>query len=96
MSTIRLTIPDDVKAIAEARAAEAGHSDIARYIESLIRLDAAGKDYGAPASLSFSNDDELEALLQEAIDGGQAREIADGDWGEKRRRLIERHRPNTL
>jgi hypothetical protein len=65
MSKLTVTLPDDVKALAEARAAESGCADVAEYVARLIRGDAAG----APGGLIIDSDEQLQALLLGRIDG---------------------------
>lgn len=65
MSTLKVTLPDDVKALAEARAAEAGCADVGEYVARLIRGEAAG----APLGLTVDSDEELQDLLLARVDG---------------------------
>jgi hypothetical protein len=65
MPTLALSLPDDVRALAEARAAEAGCADVGEYVARLIRGEAAG----APAGLSVDSDEQLQALLLARADG---------------------------
>ena len=64
MAPLSIRLPDDVRAKAEARAAQAGHATVEQYVEALVRADVGdGEDYGAPEHLSVDSDQELEALL---------------------------------
>jgi hypothetical protein len=65
MARLTLTLPEDVKALAEARAAEEGCADVGEYVARLIRGEAAG----APQALTVDSDEQLEALLKDRVDG---------------------------
>jgi hypothetical protein len=65
MATLSFDIPDELKALAESRAAEGGFADVAQFISQLIVVEAAG----APEGLAFDTDRELEALLNSRVDG---------------------------
>ena|ERR671913_1241014 len=82
MTRVSIELPEDLRAKAEARAAEAGHRDVGAYIESLIRADAdeASEDPGAPAHLTFDSREELEALLSERLKGGPSIEVTPEFW----------------
>jgi hypothetical protein len=82
MARISIELPEDLKAKVEVRAAESGHRDVGAYIESLIRADAddASEDPGAPAHLTFSNREELEAIISERLEGGPSIEVTPQFW----------------
>jgi len=92
MPPLSLNLPGELRAKAEARAAEAGHGSVEHYIESLIRADVESQaDPGAPSDLSCDAAGQVEALVAEGLASGVGRIISDDDWSEKRRRLPERH-----
>jgi hypothetical protein len=92
MPLLSLNLPSELKAKAEARAAEAGHGSVERYIESLIRADVEPQaDPGAPPGLSCKAAGQVEDLVAEGMASGPGRVLSDEDWAEKRRRLLERH-----
>ncbi len=55
-----LNLSENIKALAEARAAERGHSTVEEYVEELVRTDAGDAE-------EFDKD--LERLLLERVDG---------------------------
>lgn len=65
MTKLTVNLPDDVKALAKARAAEAGYANVGEYLSVLIRSEAAG----APPGLTIDSDEELESLLRSRLDG---------------------------
>jgi hypothetical protein len=65
MATLTVELPDEVKALAEARAAEAGCADVGEYLARLIQSEAVG----GPSGLSIDSDEELEALLRNRLNG---------------------------
>jgi hypothetical protein len=60
-----MQIPDEVKALAEARAAESGFDDVGQFVAQLIVGEAAG----APEGLAVDSDEQLESLLSSRLDG---------------------------
>lgn len=60
MANILISLPDDLKAQAEARAAESGCASVEEYVEQLVQRDAGGE-------VEF--DEELEQLLLQRMDG---------------------------
>ena len=91
MPPLSLYLPAELRAKAEARAAEAGHSSLEHYIESLIRADVDIDEFGALDRLTFRSREQLEKLVLEGLASGSSKELTDADWEEKRRRLLERH-----
>jgi hypothetical protein len=85
MTMLTVNVPDDVKALAEARAAEAGCSDVGEYLVQLIKGDAAG----GPAGLSVDSDDDVEAMLLARLDGPSV-EVDAADFQHMRDRLKAR------
>ena len=89
MATI--TIPDDVKAIAETRAAEAGYASADEYVAALVRGETVGaNDYGAPEHLTVQTHEQLVALVREGL-ASPAREMTPEDWDRMREELVARH-----
>jgi hypothetical protein len=90
MSQITINLPDDLQPLAEARAAESGHSSIATYVESLVRYDAEvpSIDCGAPAHLTVRSRAELEAALREGL-ASPMEPVTPDDWAELRRAISE-------
>ncbi|HWE93330.1 MAG TPA: hypothetical protein VG269_05090 [Tepidisphaeraceae bacterium] len=75
MPTATITVPDDIKRLADTRAAAAGYSTVGEYVEALILADA-----GQPIP------PELEAHLLNALQS-PAKEVTPGYWDEKRSKL---------
>jgi hypothetical protein len=92
MPPLSLNPPGELRAKAEARAAEAGHGSVEHYIESLIRADVESQaGPGAPAGLSCNAAGQVEALVADGLASGAGRVISDDNWAEKRRRLLARN-----
>ena len=92
MTPLSLNLPTELKAKAEARAAEGGHGSVEQYIESLIRADVEPQtDPGAPSHLSCTAESRVEQLVAEGLASGAGRVLSEDDWAEKRRRLLDRH-----
>lgn len=79
MSTITISVPDDLRAKAEAEAARGGYVSIESYICALLRRD-----------LEHDIDQDLEVELLKGLDS-PAEEMNAGDWDQMRRDLIQRH-----
>jgi hypothetical protein len=93
MARVSIEIPEDLKALAQRRADEAGHANLEQYIEALIRADAADTaDLGGPAHLTFESDGELEALLTRRDNDEPSIEATPEFWEQLRRRA--RNGPN--
>jgi hypothetical protein len=73
MTRLSIDLPEDVTQRLAARATRAGHPSVEEYIASLLRAEAvdAQDDLDAPPHLSFSSDEELEAILVRRIDDGE-------------------------
>ena len=65
MATLTLQVSDELKAMAEARASEAGFKDLGEFVAQLIMDEAAG----APDRLTINSEDELNKLLQARATG---------------------------
>jgi hypothetical protein len=91
MARLSIELPDDVKAKAEIRAAESGHQTVEAYLASLIRADAdgAGEDFGAPASLTFKSQKQLETMLLEGL-ASPASDMTGADWADLKRKALNR------
>jgi hypothetical protein len=88
MATVTIQLPEDVKALAESRAAAAGCADVGEYLAHLIRGEAAA----GPEGLTVGSDGELEALLLRRLDGPSV-EMDEADFQRIRQRLHERLTP---
>ena len=80
MPAIQITLSEQQRRDAEARASELGYATIEAYVAALVHSD-----------IELPLSDELEASLLQALQS-PAREMTPADWDEKRRRLIEQHR----
>jgi hypothetical protein len=74
MATLNLKLSDDLKARAEARAAESGFATVEQYVEQLLRSDTD------PPELI---DEDLEKLLLERMNGPWV-EMDAADWAQIR------------
>jgi plasmid stability protein len=81
MAALKLNIPDELRAAAEARAAESGHSSLDEYLAALIRADSE-------SDLS----DELEQHLLAGLESGPAAELPADFWHQLKRRVRLPHR----
>jgi hypothetical protein len=88
MATLTIQVPEEIKALAEARAAEAGCADVGEYVARLISGEAAV----APEGLSVESDAMLEALLLRRLDGASV-EMDEADFGRMRSALRDRLDP---
>ncbi len=91
MTRLSIQIPDDLKTALDARAADAGFTSTEAYVESLVRSEVEGIDYGTPEHLKVRSREDLERLVQEGLES-PAHEMTPADWDEMRTRLIARHR----
>ena len=89
MVKLNIQLSEDIKAVADARAAEAGHSSLDSYLESLILADAS-ENYGAPEHLKIGSSDRFVELIREG-EASRARTMTQGDWNALRQNLIEKH-----
>jgi hypothetical protein len=91
MITLSLSLPEDLKSLAEARAAESGHASLEDYVEALIRADTMTEtEAGAPSEVTVRTREELEAKLLEGLQSPAA-EMTPADWQEMRRQFLRRH-----
>lgn len=69
MATLHLNVPDEVKALAEARAAESGYTRVEDYVTSLVRADAT-------QDLS----EEMEQAVLDGLNSGPAVDVTPRFW----------------
>lgn len=90
MATVTVQLSEGLKALAEARAADARIASIEEYVAHLIREDAAG----APPGRSTESDEQLEALLATRADGPLV-DMDAADFKRIREKFMARHRRGT-
>jgi plasmid stability protein len=83
MAALRIDLPDNVKAVAESRAAECGRS-IDEYLSALIQADAEQEV-----------DETLEAELLAGLDSGPATELEPNFWSNLKSRIRGHQRPTS-
>ena len=81
MTTMNISVPDEMKAFVETRIAEEGYASASEYLRALIR-DAQKRQAKR----------ELEAKFREALESGPASPMTRSDWDELERNVSERHR----
>jgi hypothetical protein len=79
MATRHLTLPEDIAAIAQSQALQAGYPDVQSYVADLIRADEA-----IPLS------EELEKELMEGFNS-PSRQLTPADWDRKRSELRRKY-----
>lgn len=84
MSSISISLPDELKAQVEARAAEGGYASIDEYVETVLRAEA----FGGPGGLSVDSDEALQSLLLSRLDGPWV-EMDDADFARIRAKFQE-------
>ena len=86
MARLSIQIPDDLRPLAEARAAEAGHGSVEAYVEALLRADLDAVDL---------EDEDVEALLLRRLDSPEPGIEVTPQFVEafKRRQTERRQRP---
>jgi hypothetical protein len=93
MTRLSIDLPEDVRTKLEARASRAGHTSVEEYVRALLHEEAAedNEDYGAPAHLTFTTEEELEAMLVRRIENeGGSVEATPEFWAGMTRRAAER------
>jgi antitoxin ParD1/3/4 len=81
MTTVNISLPDSMRDFINEQVAKCGYSTTSEYIRHLIRQD-----------LEKVAQARLETLLLEGLDSGEAIEITDEWWQQKRTQLLERLR----
>ena len=79
MATLAISLPDEMMAFVESRAAEEGFGSVSAYLCALIR--------DLQKRQAKRN---LEAKLREAIESGPAEPMTREDWDELERNALER------
>lgn len=74
MSTLEITLPDELKAVAERRIAAGRFSNLSEYVSSLIQRDRAETE-------------DLERLLRQRLNAGPATPMTDADFDRIRERV---------
>jgi predicted kinase len=90
-----ITLPDAVRAEAEAKAKAAGYQSVEEYIADLIAEDVPEDDmlptdYTPPPELTPRNREELERMIEEGMNSGPGVIADEAFWAERRRVLRER------
>ncbi len=81
MTTMNISVPEEMKAFVEAQMAQEGYASASEYLRALIR----------EAQKRRARQD-LEARLREAMESGPATPMTRDDWDELERNVWERHR----
>lgn len=81
MTTLNISLPDSMRAFIDEQIAKEGFSTASEYIRHLIRQD---QKRAAQAK--------LETMLLEGLDSGEAIEVTDEWWEQKRAALVQRLR----
>jgi antitoxin ParD1/3/4 len=81
MTTMNISVPDEMKAFVEAEMAQEGYASASEYLRALIR--DAQKRRAKRA---------LEAKFREALESGPATPMTGDDWDDLERKVWERHR----
>jgi antitoxin ParD1/3/4 len=76
MTSMNISLPEEMKAFVEEQLARGGFSTASEYIRHLIRKD--------------QNRARIDALIIEGIESGPPIEVDEAYWEDKRRRLEER------
>lgn len=81
MTTMNISLPDEMKAFVEGQMAQEGYASASEYLRALIR-DAQKRQARR----------ELEAKFREAMEGGPATPMTPDDWQQLERNVRERQR----
>jgi antitoxin ParD1/3/4 len=81
MTTMNISVPDEMKAFVEAQMAQEGYASASEYLRALIR--EAQKRQAKQV---------LEAKFREAIESGPATPMTPDDWQQLERNVWERQR----
>lgn len=79
MTTMNISLPEEMKAFIEAEMAQEGYASASEYLRSLIR-----------EAQKRRAKQELEAKFREALESGPATPMTREDWDELRRKALER------
>jgi antitoxin ParD1/3/4 len=79
MTTMNISVPDEMKAFVEAEMAQEGYASASEYLRALIR--EAQKQQAKQA---------LEAKFREALESGPATPMTRDDWDSIEREAVER------
>jgi antitoxin ParD1/3/4 len=79
METMNIALPESMKIFVQARVAEDGYSSVSEYVRDLIRADQKRR-----------HEERIDALLLEGLQSGEAIEVTQEYWDEKKRKLAVR------
>ncbi len=79
MTTLNISLPDNLKIFIDSRLAEGGYSTVSDYFHELVEQDQARKEQKR-----------LEAVLVERLQGEDWEELSPADWVNLRQELKER------
>lgn len=79
MTTLNISLPDNLKVFIDSRLAEGGYSTVSDYFYELVRQDQARKEQKR-----------LEGVLLERLQGDDWEEVSPADWAGLRQELKER------
>jgi antitoxin ParD1/3/4 len=82
MTTMNLTLPDDMKAFVEEQAAKRGYVDASEYVRSVL-LDVQTREQARS---------EIRGKLLEAVESGPATPMTRSDWDDIQREVERRHK----
>jgi len=85
MTTMNISLPDEMKVFVEAQMAREGYASASEYLRALIR-----QAQRRQAKL------ELEAKIREALDSGPATSMTREDWAALRAEALEGLRGETI
>lgn len=85
MTTMNISLPDEMKVFVEAQMAHEGYASASEYLRALIR--EAQKRQGKR---------ELEAKFREALESGPAAEMTREDWAAMRAEALESLRGEAI
>jgi antitoxin ParD1/3/4 len=80
-TTVNISMPESMAAFVRDRVERGGYGNTSEYFRSLVRED-----------LKRAREEEIERLLAEGYGSGGPREVTDGWWAERRRKLESRGR----
>ena len=81
MTTMNISLPDEMKAFIEAQVSEEGYASASEYLRDLVQ-----------SAQKRKAKQELEAKLNEALMSGPATPMTPEDWDTMKRRVLENHR----